>query len=230
MANLIAAALAFLFLHRAISGSKLRDTAARRLGETLYLRLFAAASVGILLWLGFAFAAARNRPENIELWTSPPFAHWLQPGIQLVAFLFIASGLATPNPGTVRQQESVSRPDIVQGMLRITRHPFLWGVAIFAAGHLSVRSDVASWTLFETILIVAVSGTASIDAKRRRLLGERWLGFANQTSNIPFAAILGRRQRLNLEEIGWRPVLAAVAAWGACVFAHPYLFGGPAFP
>jgi uncharacterized membrane protein len=127
LANLIAAALAFLFLHRAISGSKLRDTAARRLGETLYLRLFAAASVGILLWLGFAFAGARNRPENIELWPSPPFAHWLQPGIQLVASLFIASGLATPNPGTVRQQESVSRPDIVQGMLRITRHPFLWG-------------------------------------------------------------------------------------------------------
>jgi uncharacterized membrane protein len=148
LANLIAAALAFLFLHRAISGSKLRDTAARRLGETLYLRLFAAASVGILLWLSFAFAGARNRPENIDLWTSPPFAQWLQPGIQFVAFLFIASGLATPNPGTVRQQESVSRPDIVRGMLRITRHPFLWGVAIFAAGHLSVRSDAASWTLF----------------------------------------------------------------------------------
>lgn len=230
MANLIAAALAFLFLHRAISGSKLRETAARRFGETLYLRLFAAASVGVLLWLGFAFAGARNRPENIDLWTAPAFALWLQPGIQFVAFLFIASGLATPNPGTVRQQQLVNRPDIVQGMLRVTRHPFLWGVAIFAAGHLSVRSDVASWTLFGTMLIVAVSGTASIDAKRRHLLGESWLDFSSQTSNIPFVAILGGRQRLDLEEIGWRPVLAAAAAWGASLFAHPYLFGGSALP
>ena len=230
MANLMAAALAFLFLHRAISGSKLRDLAARHFGETLYLRLFAVASLAVLLWLGFAFAGARNRPGNIDLWTVPPFASWLQPGIQLVAFLFIVSGLATPNPGTVGQQGAVNRLDIVQGMLRITRHPFLWGVAIFAAGHLSVRSDVASWTLFGTMLIVAVSGTASIDAKRRRLLGEQWLGFAKQTSNIPFAAILEGRQRLSLEEVGWRPVLAAAVAWAASLFAHPYLFGGSAFP
>jgi uncharacterized membrane protein len=229
LANLIAAALAYLLLHRAISGSKLRATVTRRLGETRYLRFFAFASVAALLWLGFAFADARSRPENIDLWTVPPFASWLQLGTQLIAFLFIASGLVTPNPGTVRQQEAVNRPDIVQGMLRVTRHPFLWGVAVFAAGHLSVRSDVAGWILFGTLLIVAVSGTASIDAKRRHLLGEQWLAFSSRTSNIPFAAILDGRQRLNFMEIGWRPVLAAAAAWGTSLFAHPYLFGGSVF-
>src|SRR5262249_26787963 len=151
----------------------------------LYLRLFAIASAAGLFWLGFAFM--RAQPGDVGLWMVPRPALWLQPAIQLIAFAFVACGLVTPNPGTVGQQQSVNRLDIGRGMLRITRHPFLWGVAIFAAGHLSVRSNVASWILFGTLLVIAVSGTMSIDAKRRRQLGDRWLDFSNQTSNIPFA-------------------------------------------
>lgn len=230
MVQLIAAALTFLALHRLVSGSSLRVTLTRHLGEALYLRLFAVASLGVLLWLGFAFTSVRSRPENVDLWSVPPIAHWLQLGLQLVAFLLILPGVMTPNPGTVRQQEAVNRSDIVQGMLRITRHPFLWGMAIFAAGHLLVRSDVASWIMFGTVLIVALSGTVSIDAKRRRQLGERWLRFSSQTSNIPFAAILGGRQKVSLAEIGWRRLLAAVTVWAALLVAHPFLFGASVFP
>lgn len=230
MANLIGAALVFLALHRVVSGSRLRDTLISAIGEALYLRLFAIGSVAGLFWLGFAFTNIRARPQDADFWAVPGFVHWLQPAIQLIAFVFIACGLATANPGTVGQQHSLNRPEIVRGMLRITRHPFLWGVAIFAAGHLSVRSNVACWILFGTLMLVAVSGTASIDAKRRRQLGERWLNFSNQTSSIPFAAIVDGRQALNLAEIGWRPVLAGIAAWAVVLVAHPYLFGAATFP
>jgi uncharacterized membrane protein len=35
---------------------------------------------------------------------------------------------------------------------------------------------------------LALLGPLSIDAKRKRKMGERWLAFAAQTSNVPFAA------------------------------------------
>ena len=46
----------------------------------------------------------------------------------------------------------------------------------------------------------------SIDAKRRRLMGEGpWIPFATRTSIIPFAAIVAERNRSSLVEIGvWR--------------------------
>jgi uncharacterized membrane protein len=130
----------------------------------------------------------------------------------------------------VRQQGVLERPDAIKGMVRITRHPFLWGVAIWAAGHLLVNGDVAGILLFGTMLLLALFGTASIDAKRRRALGPAWDAFAARTSSIPFAAILTRRQRLDLGEIGWwRPALA-IALYVAVLFGHPYAFGVSALP
>ena len=144
--------------------------------------------------------------------------------------LFIVPGLTTPNPTSVRQEAALDRPDVVSGMLRITRHPFLWGVAIWAAGHLLVNGDVASLILFGSLLVLALFGTASIDAKRRRALGAKWDAFAAQTSNLPFAAIASGRQRLSLGEIGWWRIGLAVVVWAALAWAHPYLFGVRALP
>ena len=80
------------------------------------------------------------------------------------------------------------------------------------------------------MLVLALFGTASIAAKRRRVLGDRWSGFAARTSNIPFAAILTGRQKLRLGEIGVIKPIIALAVYAALLFAHPYLFGVPALP
>ena len=139
-------------------------------------------------------------------------------------------GLLTPNPTSVRQEAALSRPDAVKGVLRITRHPFLCGVALWAGGHLMVNGDLASLILFGSLLVLAVFGTLSIDAKRRRALGESWDAFARQTSAVPFAAIVQRRQKLALGEIGWWRLALAIALWAALVWAHPLLFGVSPLP
>ena len=144
--------------------------------------------------------------------------------------LFIVPGLATPNPTSVRQEGGLSKPDTVRGMLRITRHPFLWGVAIWAAGHLLVNGNPPSLVLFGSLLVLALLGTRSIDAKRARSFGDTWPAFAAATSNVPFAAIAAGRQSLKIGEIGaWRLILA-VAVWAAFLFGHGYAFGVPALP
>jgi uncharacterized membrane protein len=113
-------------------------------------------------------------------------------------------------------------------MVRITRHPFLWGVALWAVVHLIVNGDLASLILFGSLLVLAVGGTVSIDAKRRRNFGDQWTRFANATSNVPFVAIAGGRNRLGaaLAEIGvWRS-MAAILAYAAAFYLHGRL-GAP---
>ena len=223
MTNLITAAAFFVLLHLLVSGTRLRDALTARVGQNAYMGLFSVASVVGLVWVGLAYSAARG--TSPVLWDLSTGTRHVQIALQLLAMLLIVPGLLTANPTSVRQEGALDRPDVVQGMLRITRHPFLWGVAIWAAGHLLANGDLASVVLFGAMLALALFGTASIDAKRRRALGPTWETFAGQTSNIPFAAIIGGRQSVKLDEIGWwRPAIAALV-WATLAFAHPYLFG-----
>jgi uncharacterized membrane protein len=92
------------------------------------------------------------------------------------------------------------------------------------------NGDLASVLFFGTLLAVAFLGTFSIDAKRRRKLGNIWEGFAAKTSNVPFGAVIGGRNSLKFgESLGWRFWIAA-AAFLAVLFAHPYLFHASPFP
>ncbi len=63
------------------------------------------------------------------------------------------------------------------------------------------------------------------DARKNRMVGVDWQRFASITSNVPFAAIVQRRNQFRFEEIGWWKVLAGLALYFALVFLHPYLFG-----
>lgn len=230
MPNLIAAAIAFVLLHLLVSGTRLRDTLTGVIGQGPYMGLFSLASVAGLAWLGFAFAGALGSPGDRFYWDISPAARSVQIGLQLIAMLLIVPGLTTPNPTSVRQEGALDRPDVVRGMLRITRHPFLWGVAVWAAGHLVVNGNTAAIILFGSMLLLALFGTTSIDAKRKRALGAKWDAFAAQTSNAPFAAIVSGRQTLKLGEIGWWRLALSVAVWALLAWAHPFLFGVRALP
>jgi uncharacterized membrane protein len=141
----------------------------------------------------------------------------------LIAFVFGVIGLATPSPTRVGMESKLAQGSgIARGMVRITRHPFLWGVALWALVHLIVNGELAALILFGALLLLALGGTASIDAKRRRAFGDQWTQFATATSNIPFAAIAAGRNQLvpALVEIGvWRP-LVAIGVYALAFYLH----------
>ena len=226
MTMLIAAAAAFVLMHLLISGTRLRGVIVGVTGEKAYMGLFSLASLGVIVWLSMAYGDARG--QGALVWTAPDWGHWAQAAIQLIALLFVVPGLTTPNPTSVAQESFASRP--VTGMLRITRHPFLWGVAIWAAGHLLVNGDLPGIILFGSMAFLSVAGTFSIDAKRRAKMGADWDAFAAQTSNIPFAAILSGKYGLSLREIGWWRIALAIAVWAALLWGHGLVFGVPALP
>jgi uncharacterized membrane protein len=229
MSMLVAAAAAFLALHLIVAGTKLRDSFTGAIGDGPYLGLFSLASLALIVWLVVAYNAAQrgNDPQLFDL--GQGVRHLGIPVVAL-AFLIGVQGLFLKNPTRVQMGAAASDPATVNGVLRITRHPFLWGVAIWSAFHLVAKGDAASTIFFGTFFVLALLGTISIDAKRRRKLGPAWNAFAVATSNVPFAAVFGGRNRIRLGEIfGWR-FWVAVVLFLAILFCHYRLFGVSPFP
>jgi uncharacterized membrane protein len=223
MANLIAAAVFFLGIHFGVSGTRLRDALVRLVGDKLYRGLFALASIAGLIWLIRAYSSA----PYVELWGKLLALKPIAEPLVLIAAAFVAIGVSTPSPAGASGESQLTREVKVRGITRITRHPFLWGTALWAFVHFVVNGDLASSIVFGSLLVLAAGGTASIDAKRRRAYGERWEQFARQTSNIPFAAIVAGRNQLApaLREIGIVRPLIAIAVFAALFFLHGRFFG-----
>ena len=234
MTNLIVAAAAFLLLHLVVSGTRVREAAIEAVGRGGYLGLFSLASLGLLVWLGIAYGGVWHDVGDKSYWqftgTNEIIARSIQLVLQLIALMFVVTGLSTRNPTTVGSEGALENPEVVQGVLRVTRHPFLWGVAIWAAGHIMVNGDLAGLILFGTMFVLALFGTVSIDAKRERALGQQWKAFAAKTSNVPFGAILSGRQKLNIGEIGFARLGSALLLWAVVLGAHPHVFGTVALP
>ncbi len=225
MISLTFAAMAFIAIHLGVSGTLLRDRIVARIGLRSYMVAFSVASVGAIVWLISAYKAAEYVPTwgQLEWWKPVMIA------LMLPAFLLVIIGLTTPNPTSVAQEALVDRPP--QGIVRITRHPFLMGVALWAGVHLIGNGDVASLLFFAALAIVAVAGTASIDAKRRRVLGaSAWNVFASRTSIVPFAAIAAGRNSLLMREMGWWRPSAGLVAYALMLGGHAHIIGVSPWP
>ncbi|MBU6299640.1 MAG: NnrU family protein [Alphaproteobacteria bacterium] len=225
MGTLLAAAAVFLGIHLLISGTKLRDAIVATIGEKPYLGLFSLASLGAIVWLCIAYNQAYASPDNRVLYDlGQGFRNFAIPVIA-AAFVLGLPGVLMANPSSRGQEKAT-----VRGVLRITRHPFLWGVAIWAGYHLLATTTLASAIFFATFVILALIGTRAIDAKCRRRRGPEWQAIAHQTSNIPFAAILAGRNRFAAREyFDWR-FAVAVAVFAAFLFGHDHLFAVSPFP
>lgn len=227
-----AALASFVLLHIGVSASGLRAQIVQRIGEGPYRGLFALASAAVLAWMIFAFGQMRADPLdqlNQLAWLPPAWGRHAGQGLTLIAFLFVVTGLLTPGPTLAGAEGMLARDEPAKGILRITRHPFLWGVAIWAAGHLLANGERFAVMLFGALGVMALFGARSIDRKGAARNPEGWAKFAAVTSNIPFAAIVQGRNRLALGEMWWR-LLIALAAYLGFAMLHGMIIGVPAIP
>ena len=221
MISIALAALFFVGLHLLVAGTRVRDRLVDVLGESGYMGAFSLAAIAGIVWLCISWAGS---PPAAPQWNLA----FLRPVVlvlMFVAFAFVVIGLTTPSPTVTGGEGQLEGDEPAQGILRITRHPFLWGVALWGACHVAMNPDPPSLLFFGSLLVLAALGPLSIDAKRRRKHGERWDRFAAVTSNVPFAAIVAGRNRLALGEFGGWRIGLAVVLYAVFLGAHPMLFG-----
>ena len=206
LSSLAAATAIFVGGHFVLSSRTVRKPMAARLGAGPWRGLYAG------------------------LWPSPAWARYLPLLVMPVAAVLAVAGMSTRNVTLVGGEAAAEAPDPAPGIMRVTRHPSLWAVALWALSHLPANGDAASLILMGGILVLAFGGMAHIDARRRDALGAAWGPIELTTSVIPFAAIASRRTTMDWAGIGWQRPAGGVAIYLALLFAHQALIGVSPLP
>ncbi|GAA0552158.1 putative membrane protein [Rhizomicrobium palustre] len=226
MEQLAAAALCFLGIHLLVSGTTLRDVLTRNIGEKPYLGFFALTSLAVIVWLACSYNAASVSTANTVLFNlGGGFRSFAGLPVMLIAFMLVLPGVLRGNPTSQGQEKAK-----ISGILRITRHPFLWGATLWSGFHLLALGTLAGVLFFGTFFLVAVIGMRAIDGKVKRKRPADWAMIISQSSAIPFAAIFeGKNIFVAREIFDWRFGIALVA-FVAFAVLHVKIFSVPAFP
>lgn len=224
MSALLLFAAGFTAIHLLVSGTRVRGWLLGRIGARPYLALFSAASALTLGGMIWSYLAVRV-PQASEWYAWRHLAALLMwPAVYL-----ILAGVTTPGPTAAGGESKLADADPVRAVHRITRHPFLIGMAIWSGVHLAFNPDLASRLFFGAFFVVSVVGMVSIDHKRARQHGAAWLRYAGRSSIVPFAAVVGGRGPMVWSELGWWRPLAASVIWLALLYSHGVLFQLPLF-
>ena len=179
-AGLFLSAIAFVGLHFLLS-HPLRASLVGRLGEKGFQGFY---SVQSLLTFGLMIYFYRAIGREPPVWTA---GEWVWAVAALVmwlgAILFVGSFLGNPAlPGA-----RLDRGKVPGGVFAITRHPMMWGFATWAAVHLTVIGTAKAMVFDGALIFLAIAGSIGQDAKKEKLMGERFHEWAAQTAFVPFS-------------------------------------------
>ncbi len=217
MTMLVIATAAFLLTHLE-SGTPLRARLIAAFGEWPYRGLYSTVAAITLVWAAWSYA---HVPAQALLW--PPLRH-LPAVVMPFAFILAVCGLAA-NPTAVGAEKLLKSEEPARGMIRITRHPFMWGVMLWATVHILANADPKSIVFFGGLFLVGALGTRSQEKRKAHAAGEDWQRFAAVTSHVPFVAVAQGRNRIVWREIGWTRPIVGLVLFVAFFLAHPWLFG-----
>ena len=213
----------FAVNHLLLSHGSIREGLVKKMGQWPFRGLYSLISfltlgpAAVLWW--------QNRHLGPVLWELPFWPERIIAGILvLFGFLLFFQLLATPSPASMMPAKSEAR-----GVLRITRHPMNLGISLWALAHLLANGTVGDVSFFGSFIVVGVLGPYRMDARLKKSKGEDFTEFCNQTSVLPFGAIIRGRNRLALDELSFPLFLIAIVAFVTLTIFHSRFFGGELF-
>ncbi len=180
---LAAASAAFVGTHSLLS-HPLRAGAVGVLNErgfALLYSLISFATLGAMWW--FYGPAADEAP--LPLWEAGDAGRIIATLLMLFGSILFVGSLRR-NPAFPRPGAPVRTIDAPRGVFAITRHPMMWGFALWAVVHIIANPTPASLIVSSAILILAVGGSVGQDIKKEKLLGQSWREWVERTSFVPF--------------------------------------------
>jgi uncharacterized membrane protein len=214
LTSLAAASTALVGTHFALS-HPLRAPLVRSLGATGFLALYSLVAAACMAWMYFAFVAA---PAG-ELGGSGEIGWIVASALTLPALvLFLGALKGNPAlPGAGADKLAARNP---AGVFAVTRHPMMWGFALWAVAHLVLWWSWRTNIVALAILVLALVGAHLQDRKKPAQLGEAWVGWEARTSFWPRWG--------SLFSVGIALWLLSIAAWLVITWWHIRAGGAPA--
>ena len=202
--DLMVLGLTMFFLVHLVSGIyELRIKAAAMMGQAGYRMTHALFSLGGLVLIGMGYSDA----PFVPLYQPTPWAAAITLQVMPLAILLLASS------------------HMYKDIRRITRHPMLWGIALFSALHLLANGDQASVMIFAPFLVYGFVAMWLTDRKKRLGDPPGWERESRETSVVPFVAIRQKRAAPSSGDRGLKTLLAALAVYLILIYAHEWLIG-----
>jgi uncharacterized membrane protein len=218
---LLLAEAVFVGSHFVLSSMPVRDGVLKLIGENGFRLLYSLVAVASLAWVITAYRAA----PHLQLWPDPPQLRYLPIVLMPFACILVVAGVTTSNVTMFAGERYADGPRPVWGIVTVTRHPALWGIALWAVVHLLANGDAASMILFGGMAVLCFGGMAHIDQRRRVTLGSAWGPVALTTSVVPFLAAAQGRTHIDWAGIGaWR-VTGGLALYAALILTHGWAIG-----
>jgi uncharacterized membrane protein len=221
--SLVIAGAAFCGSHILLSSTRLRGSLRDQLGERGFLAVYSLTSLVIFAW----FVAAYSAAPTIVLWPRQRWTALVPVSVMPFAAILLVAGYSTRNPTAVGMERSARADDPAPGILRVTRHPVLWAIGLWASSHVIANGDLGSLVFFGLLAALALGGTMLIDRKKQLALGSNWSRLAQVTSNVPFAALVAGRTGLRWRDIGFLRITAGLLLYAVLYLAHPIITGLP---
>jgi uncharacterized membrane protein len=180
---LILASVAFVGTHFLMS-HPLRAGMVGALGEKGFALTYTLISFLTLGWMIWAYPAA-SAESPAPLWDVGQ-AGWIVATLLMWLGSVLFMGSLRRNPALPRPGKRIEKIDDPNGVYAITRHPMMWGFALWAVVHAIVNPTEASLVLSFAIAFLALVGAALQDKKKAALLGDVWRNWLSKTSFIPY--------------------------------------------
>ncbi len=219
MENVIVAAVAFVGAHFLLSHG-LRAPLVRTVGQKGFLGLYSIVAFATLIWLVLAYRAA---PDGPMLWPVGD-GLWALGTILMLGGAILFMGSLIRNPA-LPEAKTDQVPE-ARGVFAITRHPMMWGFALWGLVHILVYPEPANIVVAVAIIVLALVGAHLQDRKKETLQPDFWREWERRTSFWPFAAMAEGRARIG--KIGMHAIGGGVTVWLLATWAHIPLSGWPA--
>ena len=208
--GLALAVVAFCAIHLVPVVPGWRAKLIKKLTRNGYRGLF---SLFSLLSLGWLIAAYVTAPD-CALWADMAWARLLPLAVMPIALSLYIGRYTAPTE-----------------IAKLTRHPMVWAVLLWALAHIPANGDAASVLLFGGIALYLIIDLPLNDARRRREEPLAFKEIAATTSILPFQAWLeGRTLKPDWRALGLKAVAPGLVVYLVILFVHRYVFGVSALP
>ncbi len=177
--ELIAANAAFVGTHFAMS-HPLRAGMVKAIGDVGFQITYSLVSLATLAWVYFAFTAAppSDLPGTGQI-------GWIIATLITLPMMVLYAGSMMGNPALATpkaQEQARAEP---KGVLRVTRHPMMWGFALWALSHMVLFWSMRTMITAFAMAILALVGAKLQDRKKQVLMGDAWAEWESKTSYWP---------------------------------------------
>tara|TARA_E500000305_G_scaffold95278_1_gene84767 strand:+ start:262 stop:936 length:675 start_codon:yes stop_codon:yes gene_type:complete len=214
LVTLAIASIAFVATHFILS-HPLRAPIVVAVGEKGFMGVYSLVALATFVWMVIAFRAA----PAPDLGGSGDVG-WAVASVLTVIALVLFLGSFRGNPAMPAPDAKDAAGKDPRGAFLVTRHPMMWGFALWAIAHLVLFWSLRTTIVALAILTLALVGAKLQDGKKERLMGAAWTGWEAKTTYWP------RWSRLF--SVGWGLWLGAIVIWLLATYGHIHAAGAPA--